>query len=629
MKKASLSDRLRYAFDNTLSRGPIALIGWLALVSGALIVIISLIVWILGIGGGRSLVEILWMSLLRTLDSGTMGGDQGSWPFLFSMLAITFGGIFVISTLIGVLTSGIEERLERLRKGRSRVMESGHTVILGWSEQIHSVLSELIIANANLRKPRIVILGHKDKVEMEDEIRDKVGSSGRTRIICRTGSPIDMQDLEIVNIHASRSVIVLSPGGADPDAEVIKTILAITKNPNRRTAPYHIVAELRDPKNLEVAQMVGRGEVELILVGDLISRVIAQTCRQSGLSVVYTELLDFGGDEIYFHHEPALVGKTFGEAVMAYEESAVIGLHPRGGSPQLNPPMETRIGDGDQIVAISEDDDTILLSGLQSYNLAQDAVRQPASIPKKPERTLILGWNWRAPTIIRELDHYVARGSLVTVVADYAEGAAELKQCCAELQNQSVPFGRRDTTDRRTLDELNLPSFDHVIVLSYSDMLDPQHADARTLVTLLHMRDIADRTHGQFSIVSEILDLRNRKLAEVTRADDFIVSEKLISLMLSQVSENKALNAVFADIFDPQGSEIYLKSASDYVALGTPVNFYTVAHAARGRGELAFGYRLQANSEDAENGYGVVVNPDKSQVVTFTEADRIIVLAEE
>ena len=87
--------------------------------------------------------------------------------------------------------------------------------------------------------------------------------------------------------------------------------------------------------------MVGGDEAELVLVGDLIARIIAQTCRQSGLSVVYTELLDFGGDEIYFRAEPALVGKTFGDALLAYEDSAVIGLCPAGGAPQLNPPLDT------------------------------------------------------------------------------------------------------------------------------------------------------------------------------------------------------------------------------------------------------------------------------------------------
>jgi len=79
--------------------------------------------------------------------------------------------------------------------------------------------------------------------------------------------------------------------------------------------------------------MIGeRDLVQAILSGDLIARLTAQTSRQSGLSVVYTELLNFGGDEIYFTHEPTLVGKTYGEALLAYETSAVMGIKKRNGT---------------------------------------------------------------------------------------------------------------------------------------------------------------------------------------------------------------------------------------------------------------------------------------------------------
>ncbi len=50
--------------------------------------------------------------------------------------------------------------------------------------------------------------------------------------------------------------------------------------------------------------------VQPVLTNDLIARVVAQTSRQSGLSVVYTELMNFSGDEIYFTDLPAsLVGQ--------------------------------------------------------------------------------------------------------------------------------------------------------------------------------------------------------------------------------------------------------------------------------------------------------------------------------
>jgi hypothetical protein len=125
-----------------------------------------------------------------------------------------------------------------------------------------------------------------------------------------------------------------------------------------------------------------------------------------------------------------------------------------------------------------------------------------------------------------------------------------------------------------------------------------------------------------------MLDIRNRELAQVTRADDFVVSDKLISLMLSQISENKELARVFQDLFDPEGAEIYFKPVCDYVALGKPVNFYTVLEAARQRGEVAIGYRLHDQAHAAEHAYGVKLNPHKSQPVTFDKEDRVILLAE-
>jgi len=98
--------------------------------------------------------------------------------------------------------------------------------------------------------------------------------------------------------------------------------------------------------------------------------------------------------------------------------------------------------------------------------------------------------------------------------------------------------------------------------------------------------------------------------------------------MLSQISENKELAAVFQDLFDPEGSELYLKPAEDYVELGRPLNFYTVVEAARQRGEVAIGYRHHAEAHDPARSYGVRVNPPKSVPVTFSREDRVIVLAE-
>jgi len=635
--KITLRQRWQYFFDNFMSKGTPAMIGGLFLVSFIVVLLAGLLVWIGGTalgpeadGGLRealSFIEAFWAALMRTLDPGTMGGDTG-WGFRIVMFLVTLGGIFIISALIGVLTSTIEAKLDELRKGRSQVLESGHTVILGWSPQIFTILSELAIANANQPKPRVAILAEQDKIEMEDAIRERVGDTGKMRIICRSGSPLELGDLEIVSPHTARAIIVLPPEEGDPDSYVIKTVLAVTNNPDRRPEPYHIVTQITDPRNISVVRMVGKNDQVLpLLTGEIIARVVAQTSRQSGLSVIFTELLNFGGDEIYFKNEPSLDGRTYGDALLAFEDSAVIGLRFADGTVSLNPPMDTLLAAGDMVIAVSEDDDTIRLSGLAEVPIQRKAIRAAGrSARPKPEKCLLLGWNERGATIVRELDNYVPKGSQVLVVADQ-DARSQIRDRVRRLRNQKVTFQQGDTIDRGLLDSLKIVDYDHVIVLS-DEQRDAQEADARTLVTLLHLRDIAERDETPFSIVSEMLDLRNRQLAEVARVDDFIVSDHLISLLLTQLAENGELNDLFADLFDPEGSEIYLKPIGDYVAPGEPVSFYTLVEAARQRGETAFGYRIAAEAADAGRAYGVHTNPKKSALVTFAAGDRIIVLSE-
>ncbi|MEO6350086.1 MAG: potassium transporter TrkA, partial [Candidatus Limnocylindrales bacterium] len=440
-------------------------------------------------------------------------------------------------------------------------------------------------------------------------------------------SPIDLGDLALASPQTSRSIIVMSPVTEDPDTDVIKTLLAITNDPTRRAEPYQIVTEIRDERNIDVARLASQGEAQLVLGGELIGRIAAQTCRQPGLSIVYMELLDFDGDEIYFHQEPSLVGHAFGDALRLFRSSALIGVVPGGGQPRLNPPMDHVIGAEDQLIFVAEDDDTMKREDPPDGMSREDLIVQRESSRPSLERTLVLGWNSRTPGLLTELDRYVPDGSPILVIAGGPGMADQVEAVGRQLSRLKLSFRGGDTTDRSVLNAATAEGYEHVVVMSYSDMLDEQRADARTLVTLLHLRDIESQRGESFTIVSEMLDVRNRALAHVTRADDFIVSGKLVSLAMSQLAENPGLRGVFDDLFDEEGSEVYLKPAANYVKTGEPVDFYSVVESARRRGEVAFGYRLLALAEDPSKAYGVVINPDKAASVTFTEEDKIVVFA--
>lgn len=634
MHKPTFRQKLNYRFDRLMSRGTPALLLGLFAANTATIVLITLVVAVTRCAPGKNFPQLLWMGLMRTMDPGNVGGDTGEPFFILMMLAATVAGMFVFAALVGVLNKGLEGHLAELRKGRSVVLEHDHTVILGWSTQVFTIIKELVTANLNRKRgATIVILADQDKVMMQDAIRKNVPTLKNTKVICRSGSPVNLIDLEIVSLHAARSIIILAEG-SDPDTHVIKTVLAIT-NPARGEEPYHVhvVAKLADSKNLDVVKnMVGAKPTDKVIPicgADVIARVAAQSTRQSGLSLVYTELIGFAGNEIYFQEEPRLQGKTFGETLSAYENCTVIGLRRENGKIEINPPMDSKVEKGDKIIALAEDDDKVVHRNDDPPPQPEKSLIRECRLvapPRKPVRTLILGWNPEGAIVIQELDNYVPPGSQVTAVSDIEGVEEQIGRAAKTLKNQVVTVHKGDIRDRHFIENLGAKDYDHVIVLAYSH-LGPQEADAITLVTLLLLRFIADRDEATFSIVSEMLDLRNRELAKSTNVDDFIASEQLIGMMMVQVSENAELWEVFSELFKAEGNEIYFKPMDDYVECETAVHLYTVTEAAKRRDEVTLGYRVMKEKNDEGKSYGVHINPSKSAKVTFDPGDKIIVMA--
>ncbi|TDC10627.1 potassium transporter TrkA [Nonomuraea longispora] len=620
MSKITFRERARYWFDNTMSRGTASLIGWLAMVSLALIVVVTVLtLWFApnepeGVTGPG---HVLWLALMHALSPGKISSDEGSTAYMSVMFAGSLGGIFIVSMLVGLLSNGLKQKVDRLRRGRSRIVESGHTVVLGWSDQIFTIVAELAKAQASQRSSVIAILAERDKLEMEEQVREQAGDLGKTRIVCRTGRPTEPHDLDLMNLAAARSVVVLSPEREDPDAHVIKILLALAK---REGVHPPAVAALTSSRNMAAARLAGGDEVHLVDSDDTASRLIVQSSRQSGMSVVCMDLLNFDGGEIYLRTPKKLVGVTYGEALHAYQTASLIGLR-RPSGVVLNPQDDTVINADDQVIVIAHDDSHVRLAAGMPY--IEDGAIVEAGRPRtEPERTLLLNWNGRAEQIVRYLDGYVAPGAVLEIAADHPKAGTGL----AGLRNLTVNVKDCDTTDRFALESLGVGLFQHVIVLS-DDRFDPRHSDTRTLMTLLQLRDMQKALGEHYSIVSEMHDENNRSLAEVTQADDIVISDTVIGLLLAQLAENRHLADVFGYLFDSRGSEIYPRPAASYVKTGAKVSFSTVVESARRRGETAIGYRKNTARNNPPH-YGIVLNPDKTEPIVLEEADSVIVLAE-
>ena len=633
-----LKGRLRYRFDNVMARGVGAQILLLAAITAVIVLVATAATVAFGVqppaddqGHAQPFGTVVWISLMHSLDAGTVAGDPlTSWTYLWIMLVVTIGGVFVVSALIGVLTTGFGQFLENLRRGRSRVVEQGHTIVLGWNSTVFPLLAELAEANRNVRRASVVVLADRDKVEMDEEIAAALGRT-RLRVVTRRGSALTVDDVRLASPETAKAVVVLAPERhpdgsvvtpAEADTVVLSSLLALDKLALAR--PLHLVAQVADARTQAVARTVVGDRAALLLTSPLISRLLVQTGRQSGLSVVYGDLLDFAGSEIYVVPRPELAGTAFGDAVLRFGTSTLLGVLTADDVLLLPPPADHVLGAGDLVVVLAEDDDRILLDGSTAPDEAAivDAV---GDRPRLPERTLVLGTSDRLPVVLRELDANVAPGSTAVVVGEGDPGHLP-KDVVGGLANLALTFRSADITDRDVLESLDLDGVDHVLLLAETADRSQALADARTTVTLLHLRDITRGTR-KVPVTSEILDIRNRDLVASGHADDFIVSNRLVSLVVSQIAENPHLVRVFDELLGADGHEVYLRPAADYVtAAGTP--FATVCGAALRRGEIAFGYRLGAHASDAERAFGVVLNPPKSATVALGPDDHVVVLAE-
>lgn len=616
MKKVTWKEKLQYWFDNLMSKGTIALVGMLFLITLIVVVITGIISTMIGTDATTG--TNIWMSFMHALDAGTLAGDDpANVGYIITMVVVTLCGIFVTSILIGIITTGFEEKLNDLRKGNSVVIEKNHTVILGFTDNIYTIIEQLIEANESRKKPCIVILSEKSKDEMEECIHGQIEDRKNTRIICRCGSETELYMLEKCSIETSRSIIINETN----DFLTIKTILATVsylKKKNAMQNGMHIVATINDKMNFETAKIAGEGMVELVYSEDAIARIIAHTCRQPGMSNVLVELFDYDGDELYFEQYPELSGKTFREALCSFQKAILFGIE-RNGKVLLNPKPDMILEQQDQFIILEADD------GVAKVQFHNDLIESSKEIHTKQneiiekETILVLGVNEMLNAILEELNSYVAHGTKV-IIADHQVGSNYCTMA-DKLENIEIEIMECDINDRRNLNTLTAEKIEHILLLSDLKK-EAGVSDAEILLRLIHLRDIIQKTNAKFSITSEMLNVANEKLAEVAKVNDLVVGTNIINLIVTQISENRHLSEIFADILDDEGSEIYMKKITNYIKTQEEVNFYTLTDIAAQRREVAIGYKKTNSS-----GFDIVMNPSKEEKVVFSDRDELIVLA--
>ena len=626
--KVSFLSKLKYNFDNSIARSGVFVLYMLLamIVFSAILVLVKYGLYALPFISNSGALpgmnfETFWGSFASILGRGT----EATWAdrivsFCYWVITVAIAG-----SVTGFIVGAIQRTFERLRKGKSPIIDNGHTLILGWSNRVFPILKELAVANENVRKPKVVIFSDKTRDFMEDEIESRAGDLGKLKVITRTGDVTNPEDLKRANVSEAKSIIILDEDAAG-DANVVSTVLAV-KAVNANPL-IKIVAELDDAHTAEALNVSTNGQVLAVRSHDVIARVTAQASRRPGLAAVILDLLDFDGDEIYFAEVPALSGKTYSEALLAFNTASVIGLVDANGKTHINPALGMQLEDSTKIIAIAEDDDKVVYTGVREDLGNQKVISVDKKAPTA-EHLLIIGWSAMGRSVLNELAGFLPKGSTVHIVYQ--------SRWVAAAEFESLSFGDIKVTHSATSGDIHDlievakdKKYNEVIVLGYRNAISEAEADAQTMLTMLQMNQLFI-TDGngveQTRLVAEIIDSRKAELARVAAVDDMVVSDSLAALLIAQISENPALAPVFEDLFDADGATLNVRPIEEYVPLGKAIDYAELVAIARGHGESAIGYRRVANATK-DGSTGVELNPEKTKSYTPAAGDALVVIGD-
>lgn len=238
---------------------------------------------------------------------------------------------------------------------------------------------------------------------------------------------------------------------------------------------------------------------------------------------------------------------------------------------------------------------------------------------------LVIGWSRLGHFIVTDNERHVAAGSRLHIVIDPHLHNPEAVASSLHLVHQDLTLHVGNSVERDVMTAaLGSGPFAHIIILAEREALAVPDADARALLALLHVRQFLDSelpaSDARPNVVAELLDPNDVVIGEVARPDDFIVSERLVSLALAQLSENPHIAPVIRRLVEADGTSLSLVPASR-LGISVTTAYSDVVAAARTEGFVSIGLRHNRGGVPT-----IALNPTKDGTVSCAPDDHVIVL---
>ena len=654
-------------------------------------------------GNGRmGFFTAVYNTFTMILDAGCIQSvisDPGStnlFLVIFCLVVIVVCMITFTGALIGYATSVISNMIENANANSIRLRISGHVAVLGWNTRAAEIINDLLYCR-DLQK--VVVLSDGNREEILQEITERLNDTIQREnaelaasvrgekwfrrlvfmhrhklrmnvaVIVREGDVFSAVHLNNIQLEKAKSIIILGKdlrtvihSGASAEAEkdkgdsrTIKALIQVVDIAAKTSSVDNqkVVVEVENKWTgdlvdniIQAKQALGKDRVVPFEVHTVMGQLLSQFSLMPELNKVYNQLFSNKGTSFYARHQKRP------EDVSAFVRD-YLNTH-RQALPLLFIRDDATKEDFFYYMADSEKD----------IDVVSEPVQERCPLKLNPDfwlserYILILGSNSKIANV---MDGYTSFSTEWTnreheqiVHLTIVDDAEKLKKA---NDYQQYPFVEKcipaRITDKDTISGIIRdfiyahPRNSSILILS-DDTVPDEDIDAKMMTYLIYAKSVISQARESkrnvnfnVDIIAEVMDPRHVDLVRSYDVDNVVISNRFISKMVTQISEDYARYNLYADIMDYDemetavydGIEIYIKKAGDYFSELPPKNtpastiIRSVYEASLRFWGSSMDFAMLLGYIDTRGDLTLFGGPQDQRKVTLTDEDKLVIFS--
>jgi hypothetical protein len=619
------------------------------------------------------------------------GGEsaRGGWGGVILGGIVSVCGLLLFAMVMTILAQMFNDYVTGLKTGTEPVLESGHIVILGFTDDTIPLVKELCAAHEHTNGTTIAILSALPKPEVERRLDENdllVGSELKgSRVFVRTGFPQRPEDLELVSVDLCRTAIPMPDRTVDKDhrdAYMVQVVSALRSRDWPR-GDGQVLVLYSVERNLELFREIGGCKASLVNLDRLLSSVCVSSSNQKHTASVMTDFLTFEGSELYIVPVPeGFRDMTLGELELYYPQCVIVGMIDEENAEDVEfcLDFDLPVEQGKDLVVLALDESSLsplkkvddALSTLLSAS-SRSPIRQAKPEKLLQENILIMGWSNLVESVLVQLDHLMPKGSTVAsfddsdpdermhfvqralkrhrkeewanITIQFYKGQLGSSYSLQEAGSPDVGMestGRRNTVRfvaspviggrRNTVRSVASPVIEwdlitRVFVLANMAQ-DPLRSDALCMTAAKQVKYLVS---SDVPVVVEVLDHSSKEVCGHVGVEDIVCTAELPAQVMANLSLQPRLKGVLFQLLGGGSYEIRIAPIVHYWKTRLPdqVCFSRVSAAVRASsGDTLIGWSIREMAAGTgDDKFPFELNPlDKLKNVTLTDEAKVVVI---